>query len=48
MASYHERETVSTASTDDRVTARPDAAVILSERRRAALAEVDNAKFSYV
>ena len=48
MASYHERETVSTASTDDRATARHDTAVILSERRRAALAEVDNAKFSYV
>ena len=44
MASYHEKG--SDNSSQDRVPA--NSGYVLDSRRRAALAEVDNAKFSYV
>jgi PHS family inorganic phosphate transporter-like MFS transporter len=45
MASFHEKGSVGSG---DKVATRNDAAFALDERRRAALAEVDNAKFSCV
>jgi len=45
MASYQEKD--SSHGSQEKVVARSDAAYILDERRRAALAEVDNAKFSW-
>jgi PHS family inorganic phosphate transporter-like MFS transporter len=44
MASFHEKGSVGSG---DKVATRNDAAFALDERRRAALAEVDNAKFSW-
>jgi len=46
MASYNEK--ASSSGSQEKVVARADAAYVLDERRRAALAEVDNAKFSCV
>jgi hypothetical protein len=49
MASYQEQERSSTHGSDEKVVGgRPTAQHILDERRRAALAEIDNAAFSYV
>lgn len=45
MSSYQEGKDLSIES--DKPVRRGDSAYILDERRRAALAEVDNAKFSY-
>ena len=46
MASYQEK--VSTEGSQEKVASGSKAVFVLDERRRAALAEVDNAKFSYV
>jgi len=46
MATYHHEGKESSIDSEKPVQ-RGDAAFILDERRRAALAEVDNAKFSY-
>ncbi|KAF9565179.1 phosphate transporter [Agrocybe pediades] len=46
MASYHEKSSAASTS-HEKVIDRPTAAYTLDERRRAALAEVDNAKFSW-
>jgi len=48
MASYQEQELSSTHGSDEKVVGgRPTAQHILDERRRAALAEIDNAAFSW-
>jgi len=48
MASYHEQERSSTHGSDEKVAhGRPTAQHVLDERRRAALAEIDNAAFSW-
>ena len=44
MASFEEKH--STNTSNEKVATRGDAVYVLDERRRAALAEVDNAKFS--
>ncbi|KDR76371.1 hypothetical protein GALMADRAFT_247813 [Galerina marginata CBS 339.88] len=45
MASFHEKNSANTSQ--EKVATRGDAIYVLDERRRAALAEVDNAKFSW-
>jgi PHS family inorganic phosphate transporter-like MFS transporter len=47
MATYHQEGKDSSIDSEKRPVQRGDAAFILDERRRAALAEVDNAKFSW-
>lgn len=47
MASFHEK-TSNNTSQEKVIGGQTDAVYVLDERRRAALAEVDNAKFSYV